>query len=85
MNKALVWLVFTGFLAVSLGADPSPVTGQWRTVNEQGEEQSVVEIYEQGGKIFGKIVSLKEPNEPDGKPKICSKCTGQIRINLSLD
>lgn len=77
MNKKLL-LVLSGlsFALGTLVADPAPVKGQWRTVNEQGEEQSVVEIYEQGGKIFGKIISLKEPNEPDGSAKICSKCKG---------
>ncbi|WP_437898673.1 DUF2147 domain-containing protein [Sorangium sp. So ce124] len=57
-------------------ADPLPVTGQWRTIDEQGVEQSVVEIYEKGGKIFGKIVSLKQPLDEKGKPKICTACEG---------
>jgi uncharacterized protein (DUF2147 family) len=77
MNKKLfLFLGAIAFTAGSLVAGPAPVTGLWRTVDEQGQEKSVVEVYEQGGKIYGKIVSLKEPNEPDGKPKICSKCTG---------
>jgi uncharacterized protein (DUF2147 family) len=42
----------------------SPV-GTW--TNEAKEAQ--FEIYEQGGKLFGKIVMLKEPNGKDGKPK----------------
>ena len=36
----------------------------------------MVEIYDQGGKLFGKIASLTEPNDEKGKPKICTKCTG---------
>lgn len=43
----------------------SPV-GVW--TNEAKEAQ--FEIYEQGGKLFGKILSLKEPNDTDGKPKV---------------
>jgi uncharacterized protein (DUF2147 family) len=35
-----------------------------------------VEIYQQGGKLFGKITGLAEPNDAQGKPKICTKCTG---------
>ena len=54
----------------------SPV-GTWNTVDEKtGKVVSNVEIYEQDGKIFGKIVGLTEPNDAQGKPKICSKCTG---------
>ncbi len=75
MNQKLLISILL-IVASSLLADPAPVTGQWRTIDEKGEEKSVVEIYQQGGKIYGKIVSLKEPNEPDGSPKICSKCKG---------
>jgi uncharacterized protein (DUF2147 family) len=35
-----------------------------------------VEIYDQGGKLFGKIVSLTKPTDEQGQPKICTKCTG---------
>jgi uncharacterized protein (DUF2147 family) len=33
-------------------------------------------MYEQDGKIFGKIVSLTEPTDKQGKPKICTACKG---------
>ena len=57
-------------------AADSPV-GRWKTVNEKGGETgSEVEVYEQGGKFFGKIVSIAEPNDAQGNPKICRKCTG---------
>jgi len=38
--------------------------------------KSEVEVYEQGSKVFGKIVGLTEPNDANGKPKVCTKCTG---------
>lgn len=41
----------------------SDVTGKWITE----ETKSVVEIYEQDGKYYGKIIWLKEPFEDDGK------------------
>jgi uncharacterized protein (DUF2147 family) len=54
----------------------SPV-GKWKTVDDKtGKMQSEVELYEQGGRLFGKITSLAEPLGPDGKPKICVKCSG---------
>ena len=57
-------------------AAESPV-GRWRTVDDKtGKVVSEVEIYEQGGKIFGKIVGLTEPTDAQGKPKTCSRCTG---------
>ena len=71
---------FAGLAAV-LGASlalaaGSPV-GTWRTVDDKsGQNKSTVEIYEEGGKVFGKIVSLTEPNDKQGRPKTCTACTG---------
>ena len=42
----------------------SPI-GVW--TNEAKEAN--FEIYDQGGKLFGKVVSLKEPLDKNGKPK----------------
>jgi uncharacterized protein (DUF2147 family) len=59
----------------ALGAD-APV-GNWNTVDDKtGKVVSEVQIYEQGGKLFGKIVGLTEPTDKDGKPKVCIKCGG---------
>ena len=61
--------------ALLLAAE-SPV-GKWKTVDDKsGKIKSEVEIYEQGGKLFGKIVGLTEPNDAQGKPRICTRCTG---------
>jgi uncharacterized protein (DUF2147 family) len=59
----------------ALGAD-APV-GTWNTVDDKsGKVVSEVQLYEQGGKLFGKIVGLTEPTDKDGKPKVCTKCAG---------
>ena len=74
-------LVFAMGLAILTGGRPavaadSPV-GKWKTVDEKsGQVTSEVELYEQGGKLFGKIVGLPEPNNAQGKPKTCTKCQG---------
>jgi len=61
--------------ALLLAAE-SPV-GKWKTVDDRtGKVKSEVEIYEQGGKLFGKIVGLTEPNDAQGKPRTCTRCTG---------
>src|SRR5262245_17509331 len=62
-------------LGSALAAD-SPV-GKWKTVDEKsGKVVSEVQIYDQGGKLFGKIVGLAEPNDAQGQPKTCTKCQG---------
>jgi len=56
-------------------AAESPV-GKWSTIDEKsGKVTSQVELYEQDGKLFGKITSLPEPNDAQGKPKTCTACT----------
>ena len=66
-------LLLTATPAVALDS----IVGKWKTVDDKtGKMLSDVEIYDQGGKLFGKIVGLAEPNDTQGKPKICTKCTG---------
>lgn len=48
--------------------------GQWRTIDDEtGEAKSVVEIYEQDGELYGKIVQIL----PEGRSPICDICEGE--------
>lgn len=92
-------LSFMVMLAVCLCAGlalavESPV-GKWNTIDEKtGKVTSQVEVYLQEGKLCGKIVSLPDPNDKNGKPLVCAECTGDdkdkpivglvIMKNLSL-
>jgi uncharacterized protein (DUF2147 family) len=59
----------------TFGAD-SPL-GKWNTVDEKtGNVVSEVQLYDQGGKVYGKIVRLTSPTDESGKPKVCTKCQG---------
>ncbi len=66
--------VFVGFLMLLLSLptityanNPDAILGFWKT----GEGNAVVQIYKQGDKYFGKIATIKEPNDPTtGKPKL---------------
>jgi uncharacterized protein (DUF2147 family) len=74
--KQLSFLVVlaTVLCASLLLAAESPV-GKWNTVDEKnGKVTSEVTMYEQGGKLFGKITGLPEPNDAQGKPKTCTAC-----------
>src|ERR1700752_2860980 len=76
--KRFAWIVMlsVGLAALGAAAADAPV-GQWKTIDKKsGAAQSVVAVYDQGGKLFGKIVSLTQPVDAQGKPKICVKCTG---------
>jgi uncharacterized protein (DUF2147 family) len=68
-------LAIAGTTGLAAAADP--LVGTWNTVDEKsGKVVSEVEVYDQGGKLFGKIVRLTEPNDAQGKPKTCTKCQG---------
>ena len=58
----------------SASAKDSSITGLWKTIDDEtGKKKSIVEIYEQDGKYFGKIIKLfLEPDE-DQNP-VCDEC-----------
>ena len=68
--KFTVFLATMLFLGMQLGAQThkaDDILGIW--FNE--EKDAKVEIYQDNGKYYGKVVWLEEPNEPDtGLPKL---------------
>ncbi len=50
------------------------VVGNWKTFDDEtGEAKSIVQIYEQGGKMYGKVVEILNPAKRDVK---CQNCKG---------
>ncbi len=66
MNKHLfiVLLLFSSISAFSQNKDQ--IVGKW--LNATGEAH--IQIYTSGNKFFGKLVWLKEPLNPEGKPTL---------------
>ena len=62
---SLLTLLFllTGISAFAQNADA--VLGVWKS----GEGTGMVQIFKKSDKYFGKVVWLKVPNDPDGKPR----------------
>jgi uncharacterized protein (DUF2147 family) len=56
--------MFTLFIS-SFAHSQQKITGRW--INEDNDAQ--IEIFQKESKFFGKIIWLKEPNQPNGKPK----------------
>ncbi len=53
------------------GFAQSPV-GFWKTIDDDtNEPRSIVEIYEENGKVAGRIVKLINPDEPN---PVCEEC-----------
>lgn len=68
--KTLFTIFFSLFSIILFSQSP---IGIWKTIDDQtNEEKSHVQIFEKGGKIYGKIIKLLQA-EPDVK---CTKCEG---------
>jgi uncharacterized protein (DUF2147 family) len=62
----LLMLPFAGF--------SQAIVGKWVTIDDNsGQEKSVVEIFEKGGKYFGKITKLYRDAGEDPDP-VCDEC-----------
>jgi len=77
MKRFSFLLVLIGCLVTSpVLAAQSPI-GKWQTVDQKsGKVTSDIQIYDQSGVLFGKIVALTDPNDKQGKPKTCIACSG---------
>ena len=77
MKRIVPLMMLTACLLAMPAAALDSIVGKWKTVDEKtGKVVSDVEIYQKSGKLFGKITGLAEPNDPQGKPKMSTKCTG---------
>ena len=78
MKRLVIAVLLNALVGVGTLLAADGVTGTWKTVDEKtGKVLSEVELYDQGGKIFGKITRLTQPNDAQGKPKLCTKCPGE--------
>lgn len=63
------------FMLVTVSINAQSVIGKWKTIDDEtGKEKSIVEIYQKGDKVYGKILSLLN-REPGDEDPICDKCT----------
>lgn len=60
-------------------ADEGAIAGRWTTIDDVSKKpKSIVEIYEEGGKLFGKVQQLLDP-KPDDPDPVCKKCEGELK------
>lgn len=71
--KNLIILALSIFLFAGADAhSQQSIFGQWKTIDDDsGEAKSVVEIYEQNGKAFGKVIKIFREDKQDA---VCSEC-----------
>ena len=62
------------FFFAILFAQSQTVVGKWKTIDDEtGKAKAIVEIYEESGKIYGKVVDILEE---ENKKRVCSNCSG---------
>jgi uncharacterized protein (DUF2147 family) len=63
-------------LLISLLAQAqNPFVGKWKSIDDEtGKDRSIIEIYEQGDRLFGKVIKTFPFPEEDPDP-ICNKCS----------
>ncbi len=70
--RCLFFLLMIVFFSFSTNAQQ--LVGKWKTIDDEtGKTKSIIQIYEQNGKFYGKIVELLLPED---KGKLCDKCSG---------
>lgn len=53
------------------------IIGNWKTIDDEtGQAESIVHIYERGGVVFGRVLTLLQPED---KGKRCTRCKGAER------
>jgi uncharacterized protein (DUF2147 family) len=75
----IAFLSFVLFAAVgppaALSADANRLVGEWKTFDDKtGQAKAIVRIYEQDGKVFGKIV---QSFKPGAASRVCVPCTDE--------
>ncbi len=63
------------FLLLGLALRAQSVVGTWRTIDDNtGEAKSLVKIYKEGDRVYGKVIKLLREHPSTA---ICSKCTDE--------
>ncbi len=63
------------FFNVFVNAQKYGVTGKWKTIDDlTGEAKSIVEIYENSGKIYGRVIEIFDERK---RKDLCNECSGE--------
>ena len=56
-------------------AQKKTVIGKWKSVDDQtGKQMGVVQIFEEDGKIYGKVIEITKEED---RNKLCNNCLGE--------
>jgi uncharacterized protein (DUF2147 family) len=73
--RVLIIILLGCCSVVALSTHAENITGKWRTIDDEtGKAKSIVEIYEEGGKYYGRVLDLLL--KPDDT--LCDKCKDDL-------
>ncbi|MEO9570904.1 MAG: DUF2147 domain-containing protein [Polaribacter sp.] len=79
MKKTIFTLVI---LMLCITVNAQSILGNWKTVDDEtGETKSIVNLYEENGKVYGKVVRVLNKDRQDA---VCDKCEGTKKDKLIL-
>ena len=65
---------FVFFLLFSIKVNSQDIFGKWRTIDDLTHApKSIVEVYKENGKVYGKIIDIYSESD---KNALCKKCQG---------
>lgn len=71
----IIYTILISFLCL-INISAQDVFGTWKTIDdEDGKEKSHVEIYEENGKVYGKVIKLLE----GATATHCNSCKGDLQ------
>ncbi|HWZ30438.1 MAG TPA: DUF2147 domain-containing protein [Bryobacteraceae bacterium] len=78
LRVAMLLCWCASILAAQAPARTTPV-GRWKTVSDvNGKATSIISIWEENGKLYGRIEKLLNPNPRDPNPR-CTACAGELK------
>lgn len=77
INYYLFMKKFTLLVLILLSTtiNAQSILGKWKSIDEEtNKDESVIEIYQENGKFYGKIIQLLDPKK---KGIVCENCKGK--------
>lgn len=77
MKQFLPKMLFVVFLFSAISINAQSVFGKWTTIDDRtGNPKGIIEIYKEGGLMFGKILNIVEKGKENF---LCVKCDGNLK------
>ena len=75
MNKKSILILILLFIGIN--SQSQSILGEWKAINdENGKALCIIEIYEEEGQVFGKVVRILKEEDRD---HLCTKCEGDLK------